>query len=200
MATQRVFQTDPNGVYVGETVAHESPLEPGVFAMPAGCVGEEPPLLTSDELARWVDGAWTVETIPPPPPPPPPPSLADWQAGRIAEAWALWQSKFAASTVTVPVGGAARQYGCDPVTRENISAINTAISRAPSLVPNPRPFTPRNAAPVATSHDEFLAIYLAGIAQGDAYYQAYAIHKLALQSMTTIEAVAAYDLTAGWPE
>ena len=61
------------------------------------------------------------------PPAPLLPSLAEAKEQKINEAWALSQQRFAESTVSVTVNGALRTYGCDPVTRENITAINTAI-------------------------------------------------------------------------
>jgi len=126
-------------------------------------------------------------------------SLAEAQEQKINEAWALSQQRFAESTVSVTVNGAPRTYGCDPITRENITAINTAISRAPHLVPNPRPYTPKGEAPVMTTHEEFLAIYLAGLAMGDAFYQAYYAHKTAILALGTVEEVLGYAVEVGWP-
>lgn len=45
------YQLDAAGLLIGETVADESPLEPGVFPMPAGCIDTAPP-------AEWPDGQW----------------------------------------------------------------------------------------------------------------------------------------------
>lgn len=59
-----VFQTNADGVFVGVVVADESPLEPGVFLIPAGCVEDEPPLIPSGSVARRVDDAWLVEVVP----------------------------------------------------------------------------------------------------------------------------------------
>lgn len=130
----------------------------------------------------------------------PPGLLAERKAARVAAAWAEQERRFASYLVTVTVDGAPRQYRCDPVTRENITAINGAISRAPGLVPDPRPFTPTGVSePVDTSHAEFLAIYLAGLAAGDAHYTAYATHKAAISALTTVAAVDAYDITSNWP-
>ena len=64
-----VYQTNTNGIFVGATEADESPLEPGVFLIPGGCVEQEPPALAEGEQARWIDGAWLVEPVPPPPEP-----------------------------------------------------------------------------------------------------------------------------------
>lgn len=125
--------------------------------------------------------------------------LASVKAEKTAAAWAESQRRFAASSIDVVVGGASRTYRCDQTTRENISVINGMISRSPALVANPRAFTPSGSAPVDTTHDEFLAIYAAGIAKGDAFYQAYYVHKTAIAALTTAEAVAAYDLSLGWP-
>ena len=118
---------------------------------------------------------------------------------KTNEAWALSQQRFAESTVSVSVNGALHTYGCDPITRENITAINTAISRAPHLVPSPRPYTPKGGSPVMTTHEEFLAIYLAGLAKGDAFYQAYYAHKTAILALETVDEVMRYEVEEGWP-
>ncbi len=134
-------------------------------------------------------------------PPPPQPTLAEAQAMRVADAWAEQETRFAASAVTVTVNGANRQYGCDPVTRENVVAIVGAITASPASVPNPRPFTPQGSlAPVDTTHAEFIAIYLAGLAQGDAFYVTYATHKAAIMALGDVASVLAYDVTTGWPQ
>lgn len=126
-------------------------------------------------------------------------SLAEAKEQKINEAWLISQQRFAESTVSVTVNGALRTYGCDPITRENVTAINTAISRAPHLVPNPRPYTPKGGSPVMTTHEEFLAIYLAGLAKGDAFYQAYYAHKIAILAMGTVEEVLGHEVAKGWP-
>lgn len=68
-----VYQTDAAGYYVGPTVADESPLEPGVYLIPGGCVEAPPPSAAAGQRVRW-DGAagWRVEDVPPPPPEPAP--------------------------------------------------------------------------------------------------------------------------------
>lgn len=128
------------------------------------------------------------------------PTLADAKEAKIAEAWRVHTQRFAQAVVHINVGGFVRPYGCDPTTRENMIAIVNAITAAPNLVPNPRPFTPKGqSTPVMTTHQEFIAIYLAGLAKGDAFYAAYAAHKAAIKALTTVEAVQAYDLSVGWP-
>jgi hypothetical protein len=77
-----VYQLDRDGVYLGETIAQESPLEPGVFLMPAGCIEHAPPPVKAGKFARW-DGSWTVENIPEPPKPDEPPKLTEAELERI---------------------------------------------------------------------------------------------------------------------
>lgn len=60
MATKTVYQTDVNGFYIGSTEADESPLEPGVFHIPGGCVEVEPPIVGANQIAKWVEDAWTI--------------------------------------------------------------------------------------------------------------------------------------------
>lgn len=62
-----VYQTDGAGWYVGPTVAHESPLEPGVHLMPAGCTDDPPP--EPEAAGTWprhIAGAWVMQYRQPP--------------------------------------------------------------------------------------------------------------------------------------
>lgn len=61
-----------SGVYVGESLAYESPLEPGTYLIPAHATEEAPPTVTSGQEAVFASGAWTVQAIPTPPAPPEP--------------------------------------------------------------------------------------------------------------------------------
>lgn len=58
--TRTVYQTDAAGLFVGEVQARESPLEPGVFMIPAGCVEEPPPAAEAKKAAVWMADAWTL--------------------------------------------------------------------------------------------------------------------------------------------
>lgn len=60
-----VFQTDADGYFVGPNYADESPLEPGVWLIPGGCVTVEPPTFNFEtERVRWVNNEWVIELIP----------------------------------------------------------------------------------------------------------------------------------------
>lgn len=63
MTDKTVYQTDVDGVYVGQVAADESPLEPDVFLIPAGCIEVAPPSFGEGQRARWVGNQWVIETL-----------------------------------------------------------------------------------------------------------------------------------------
>lgn len=68
MEQKTVYQCDSHGRYLGPTVADESPLEPGVYLIPAGCVELAPPECDPGFIAVWKDAAWNIEPEPVAPP------------------------------------------------------------------------------------------------------------------------------------
>ena len=70
MSTKTVYQTDRAGMFAGTTPADESPLEPGVFMLPAGAVETAPPeTCPDDKWPRWNGASWDLVTRPTPPAP-----------------------------------------------------------------------------------------------------------------------------------
>jgi hypothetical protein len=67
MTTKTVYQYDATGAYVGTTDADESPLEPGVWLLPARTTETEPPGCGADQMQQWIGAAWQVVTRPPAP-------------------------------------------------------------------------------------------------------------------------------------
>jgi hypothetical protein len=57
------------GIFYSEGVADESPLEPGVFLIPAHATTVAPPEATLPEIAVFRNEEWSVEVLPPPTPP-----------------------------------------------------------------------------------------------------------------------------------
>lgn len=55
-----VYQCDDRGFYLYTIQAHESPLEPGVYLLPGGCVEIEPPVVAEDLIPVFENGAWKV--------------------------------------------------------------------------------------------------------------------------------------------
>jgi hypothetical protein len=60
------------GTFIGIDFAQESPLEPGVFLLPAGATFVEPPQVPEGKQAVWKGGSWEVQDIPEPEPIPEP--------------------------------------------------------------------------------------------------------------------------------
>lgn len=69
MKTKTFPSIDEAGYFVGLTVADESPLEPGVFLLPAGAVDTAQPTVPKGQRAKWSGEAWALEAIPQPTPP-----------------------------------------------------------------------------------------------------------------------------------
>ena len=86
-----VYQYSPAGLYQGETVADESPLEPGVWLMPARTTRVAPPSEYPEERwPRWNGG--------------PPGPGARWPDSTVPSSWC------AASTATA--GQHSTEPGC----------------------------------------------------------------------------------------
>lgn len=64
MTQKIVCQLDKKGYYIGTTVADESPLESGVYLMPALTLDAVPPKLFEGQLCRWENGEWKYEDMP----------------------------------------------------------------------------------------------------------------------------------------
>jgi hypothetical protein len=64
---KEMSQLDAEGYFVCPTMGEESPLEPGVFLIPAGAVEAPAPTIPEGQRAKW-NGAWVFEDIPAPAP------------------------------------------------------------------------------------------------------------------------------------
>jgi hypothetical protein len=60
------------GIFCGQSVADESPLEPGVFLIPAFATTLEPPQCPSGHYVVFKNSQWVLEVIPEPEPEPDP--------------------------------------------------------------------------------------------------------------------------------
>lgn len=87
MNQKTVYQLDFEGFLLYPTVADESPLEPGIFLIPAGCVDVEPLPPAPGKRQRFVDGAFVYVDVPPDQPLPPgvPPTLEHLRVAKINE-------------------------------------------------------------------------------------------------------------------
>jgi len=64
---KQVIQLDAQGYFVGTATADESPLEQGVYMMPADTVDGDVPTVPDGHKAKWNNG-WVFEAIPEPEP------------------------------------------------------------------------------------------------------------------------------------
>ena len=63
--TKTAYQTTPAGLLLGPVEADESPLEPGVYLLPAGAVETPPPDdWPEDKWPRWTGAAWALVNRP----------------------------------------------------------------------------------------------------------------------------------------
>jgi hypothetical protein len=70
------------GEYIGPSTADESPLEPGVFLIPANSTTIAPPASQDGKTVNFENGVWVLNDIPVPPPEPTPelPTYAELRA------------------------------------------------------------------------------------------------------------------------
>lgn len=65
--SKTAYQFDAAGLYQGTTVADESPLEPGVYLLPARCTLTEPPAeFPPGQWPRWNGKTWALVNRPAP--------------------------------------------------------------------------------------------------------------------------------------
>ena len=60
----KVYQTDPQGYFVGVTTADADPLNPTEWLIPAGCVIEAPHDALDGSMVKWDGSQWVNEVIP----------------------------------------------------------------------------------------------------------------------------------------
>lgn len=60
----KVMQLNETGHFVGIEEADESPLERGVFLIPAGCIEAPDPDPPAGSRARWTGAGWSMSRCP----------------------------------------------------------------------------------------------------------------------------------------
>jgi len=60
----KIYNYDQEGLFMGVSEARESPLEPGIFHIPALATDIEPPICLTAQVVRFANNKWGVEEIP----------------------------------------------------------------------------------------------------------------------------------------
>ena len=61
----KIYNYNPeNGYFVGESFADESPLEPGIYLIPAHATETAAPKATKGKVAVFVNDAWELQDLP----------------------------------------------------------------------------------------------------------------------------------------
>jgi len=60
----KIYNYDVNGIYVGESIADESPLEPGKFLIPALATEIAPPKATKGKMVVFNGNNWELQDLP----------------------------------------------------------------------------------------------------------------------------------------
>lgn len=81
----RIHHIHPDtGLYLGSSEADESPMEPGVYLIPANATHIEPPADVAGSARHFLAGGWEYREIPPPEPEPEP-TIEDLRRAKRAE-------------------------------------------------------------------------------------------------------------------
>ena len=111
MTTKTVYQTDLQGLYTGTTQAEYSPLEPGVWLIPGGCVEIVPPEVPQHKAAHWNGQAW---------------QLVDYYQGLIVYSIATGEPLTLNGMQPIPAGYTMKQPGPNQVWKDGEWVDDTA--------------------------------------------------------------------------
>ncbi|SDZ45298.1 hypothetical protein [Pseudomonas sp. NFIX28] len=117
--TKTVYQTSPLGLFTSISEADESPLEPGVFLIPAGCVETPPPLIPENKAAHWNGQAW---------------SLVDYYQGLVVYSITTGEPRTLNGIEPIPSGYTTKKPGPDQVWKngewvDDIGAVLDSLYR-----------------------------------------------------------------------
>lgn len=126
MTTKPVLQLDHNGYFIGSTVADESPLQPGVFLLPARCVDANAPSVPSGKLAKWNGTGFDLEDVHDIPAYVP--TLEELKAMKNID---INAARLAANQGTFDHSG--KTFACDMLSRGDIDGVNGEVALTGAL-------------------------------------------------------------------
>lgn len=125
--TKTVYQYDESGYYTGPETAFESPLEPGIYLIPASCTETEPPQPDDGCRVRWDGSGWAQEPIPEPDPKPEPPTLEELRTQKVEMANRTCESTIY-SGVDAELSAGTQHFALTPNDQTNIDSMFTAVT------------------------------------------------------------------------
>lgn len=156
---QTIYTYDPeDGTLMGAADADESPLEEDVYLIPSNATTLVPPSILGGQVARFIDNAWLVETLPVPAPDPGP-TLAQQKSLKFAEIEQAAEAAVAPITAAYPIA----ERDTWPI-QEAEAVAWTANSTAPTPILNA----------IATARGQTLAAVAANVLTKAAAFKALA--------------------------
>jgi hypothetical protein len=176
------------GVFVGTDVADPSPLEPGVFLVPANATTEAPPACGDGQRQVFRDGGWVVEDIPQPAPVPiPTPDEAKasmWEAIKAERDRRTDQGGYKVGT---------KWFHSDQRSRSQ----QLGLVLLGANIPAGLQWKTMDGSFVAMTQTLAGQILAAGAASDQAIFAVAETHKAAMEASAD---PASYDFSAGWPK
>lgn len=127
--TKIVYRYDNDGYYIGPEVAFESPLEPGIYHIPASCTELKPPEPDENCRVRWTGTAWVQEAIPEPEPDPKPepPTLEELRTQKVEMVNCTCESTIY-SGVDAELSAGTQHFALTPNDQTNIDSMFAAVT------------------------------------------------------------------------
>lgn len=174
---------------LGQTQARKSPLEEDVYLIPAHATDIEPPEVPEGKKAVWNDGVWDLENISEPEPEP---VLEDVIADKIQELKTVYYSKVS--------GGFTFEgnlYQIRDIDRINMVSVMADFNGGATNAHGGFWRTMDNQM-IAMTDAKVQEFILAAKAYVASLFQSNWTHADAINALTDISAVEAYDVTTGW--
>lgn len=183
----KIFNYDSNGIFIDETNAEESPLEPGVFLIPAKATSISPPAFNDSQVARFVNDVWVIESIPKPAPPNIP-----TKAELIAAGWSgIKAERDRRKAGGVKVG--AKWFHSDDGSR--IQQMGLVMMGA--SVPAGLQWKTMDGSFITMTQALAGNVFAAAAASDQAVFAAAETHRVAMEASAD---PASYDYSGGWPK
>jgi hypothetical protein len=175
------------GIFVGIDVADPSPLEPGVFLVPAYATTEAPPACGDGQHQVFRDGGWVVEDIPQPAPVP------VLTADEVKAS--MWSRIKAERDRRIQSGGykvGSKWFHSDTFSRTQ----QMGLVMLGASIPANTPWKTMDGSTVTMTQALAGQIFAAAATSDIAIFAAAEAHKAAMEA---IPDPASYDFSAGWP-